>query len=167
MHKVLTHTDEETVLEWLLIIRRLEFVMAFHPLLPIWQKAQPFQKGSCVCNNTIHVYQHKNKQSNNDHIKFLWITSILNCYHIKSFHMFWIWSHIITYATFRDTLACPEIRQRVQIFALIKPIGLHGTINAQKSFGPLRHILTPPPLRRSSDVRFAVWKRKLFEYRLL
>ena len=50
------------------------------------------------------------------------------------------------------TLACPEIRQSVQIFALIKPIGLCGTIIAQKNFGLLRYILIPPPSR----VRFAL-----------
>ncbi len=44
-------------------------------------------------------------------------------------------------------IACPEIRHNhdnVQIFMLFKPIGLCGAINAQKNFGPLRPILTPP-----------------------
>ena len=41
------------------------------------------------------------------------------------------------------TSACPEKRQRVQIFTLFILIGLCGVINAQKNFGPLQHILPP------------------------
>ncbi len=60
------------------------------------------------------------------------------------------------------TLACPEIRQRVQIFGLIKSIGLCDSINTENFLGPLRHILTPPyhaevSMSNLLDIRISVW----------
>ena len=44
-------------------------------------------------------------------------------------------------------LACPGMRQRAPISALIKPIGLCGTQNAQKKFLTRPTIFRPPPHR--------------------
>ena len=42
------------------------------------------------------------------------------------------------------TLVCPGIRQRAPFSALIKPIGLCGTQNAQKNFRTRPKIFGPP-----------------------
>ncbi len=56
-----------------------------------------------------------------------------------------------------STVACPGIRQRALISALIKPIGLCGTQNAQKKFRARPTIFQSPLPRRSSDGRFTTW----------
>ncbi len=58
--------------------------------------------------------------------------------------------------TATSSLVCPGIQQNAPISALIKPIGLCGTQNAQKNFGPDQQFLTAPLPRPSSDGRFTI-----------
>ncbi len=59
-----------------------------------------------------------------------------------------------------SAIACPKIHHNLQIFVLFKPIGLCGTINAHKNFRTPPTYFDPPLPRRSSDVRFAIWKKR-------